>query len=124
MIALMILMVTCLALMQASLLATRMNVQNSMRDQAISLAEQRMGELRNLPFTTTTVANDLLATSPSGSAEPGLTSMIRSAPVTYTSTRTVVDIDANTKQLTLNYVWTFKNQPNQHRITTILRRQQ
>src|SRR4030042_6811536 len=50
MIALVVMLVVFLALMQTALVSIDSNMINVLRDEAVSIAEMRMSELRNRPF--------------------------------------------------------------------------
>ena len=121
-IALMLLLITSLAMMQTSLLAIQTNLANSLRDEAVNVAEERMNDLRNEPFTTTPLfTSDALL---SGTTTTTVTRKIRASSVPFDVRRTVApDIDANTKQVSVTVAWSYKNVPYTHSITTILRRQ-
>ncbi len=116
-IALMLLLITSLAMMQTSLLAIQTNLVNSLRDEAVSIAELRMNELRNLQF------DDLTPTAPTGAAEAPITRNMRAASFSFGLRRTVADINLDTKQVTVTVNWSYKNVPYTHSITTVLRSQ-
>jgi prepilin-type N-terminal cleavage/methylation domain-containing protein len=52
MIALVVLLIVSLALMQTALVSIDANMNNSMRDEAVSVAEMRMNEARNLAWAS------------------------------------------------------------------------
>src|SRR4030042_2427648 len=52
MIALLVLLVVSLALMQTALVSIDANMTNILRDEAVSIAEMRMNQARNIPFDT------------------------------------------------------------------------
>ncbi len=112
MFALVILLIASLALMKTALLGISMNVQNALRDEAVNVAEQRMNEVKSQPF-------DTIATG----AEPAVSRDFRGFTVTYTPTRTVADINVNSKQISISVAWSYRGQAYSHSITTILRKQ-
>lgn len=129
MISLLILMVVALAAMQTALVGMNANLQNSMRDEAVNVADQRMNELRSM--VTGTFFDGNISGIPSGDdltvvsnyAEPVITRTFRGASVSYIPTRTVSKIDTDTKQVTLSVAWGFRGKTYTHSVTTILRRQ-
>jgi prepilin-type N-terminal cleavage/methylation domain-containing protein len=114
MISLVILLFVSLAVMRTTLVGMNANLQNSMRDEAVNIVDLRMNELRDTAFDSinlgTVTGSDIIRT-------------LRSATVTYTPTLTVASINANTKQLTLSVVWTYRGTIYPHSVTTIMRRQ-
>ncbi len=58
MIALVILLVVSLALMQTAIIGMNVNLQNALRDEAVSIAEMRMNQLRSLPFDLVTAGTE------------------------------------------------------------------
>jgi prepilin-type N-terminal cleavage/methylation domain-containing protein len=116
-IALTLLLITSLAMMQTSLLAIQTNLVNSLRDEAVNVAELRMNELRNLQF------DSLTFTGATGVVEAPITRNIRAASFSFGLRRTVADINLDTKQVTVTVTWSYKSVPYTHSITTILRAQ-
>lgn len=123
-IALLILMVVALAVMQTALVSMRTNLQNSVRDEAVNVADLRMNELRSAATGTFFDGGDLaVVASPTITPEPPILRNIRAASVKYNPTRTVSSINADTKQITLSVSWLFSGQTYTHSVTTIVRRQ-
>lgn len=125
-VALLILMVVALAAMQTALVGMRSNLQNSQRDEAVNIVDQRMNELRSMATGTffnggTPNIGDL--TTIINYTEPTISRNFRSASMTYTLTRTVSLINADTKQVTLLITWPTPGAKYTHSVTTILRRQ-
>jgi type IV pilus assembly protein PilV len=112
MIALVILLVTSLALMQTALLGISMNVQNAMRDEAVNVAEMEMNDLRNLPFDSI----DTAATSTVASRN------LRGFIVNYAISPQVANINSNSKQINISVAWSYRGKAYTHGITTILRK--
>ena len=118
MIALILLAITSLALIQSVLLATNINIINSLRDEAVSVTEQRLNELRSLPFT----AGDMLVTSPSVT-EASISRHVRSVTCNFTVNKTITQVDVNTRQVTLIVTWPYKGKQYQHGVSTVVRAQ-
>jgi type IV pilus assembly protein PilV len=116
MIALVILLISSLALMKTASLGITMNVQNALRDEAVNVAEIEMNDLRSRPFdniasaaTTTVVSRNF-----------------RGFTVDYTVMPTVTDINASSqqsKQISVSVAWSYRNKDYKHEITTLLRKQ-
>lgn len=112
MIALVVVLVVFLALMQTALVGIDSNMINVLRDEAVSIAEQRMNEARNTAFDSL------------GAGSETVTRNLRNiANFPYTVTRTVADLNADNKQVDITVRWAWKGNPYAHSITTILRRQ-
>jgi prepilin-type N-terminal cleavage/methylation domain-containing protein len=114
-ISLLLLSIVSLALIQSALVAINANVKNELRDEAVSVAEQRLGELRNKPFSDP----DMLVTLPTGSAEL-VTRKVRGSDRPFTINRTVSTVNANNRQVTLTVTWYYKGVPSTHTVSTVL----
>lgn len=119
-ISLVIVMIVSLALIQTALLGVRTNVQNSMRDEAVSVAEARMNELRDRRFTETVTHSDL---NPGTTVLNDVPRNLRGAIINYKPTQTIVDINTNTKQLNVKVEWTYRGKQYNHDVTSIMRRE-
>jgi prepilin-type N-terminal cleavage/methylation domain-containing protein len=118
MIALVVLLVVCIALMQTALVSIESNMTNVLRDEAVNIAEMRMNEARNMPYT------NLAGTSS--------TTILRNfrniANFQYSVTRTVTDLNSDNKQVNITVTWEWKENtvangnPLTHSITSIVRR--
>lgn len=101
------------ALIQASLVATEMNVRNLLRDEAVSIAEKSINEARNTAFAalvtggTVTVTRDFRG--------------IASFP--FGTNMTVTDVGSNNKQVTVRVQWSWKAKSYTHSVTTVVRKQ-
>ncbi len=117
--ALTLLAITSLALVQASLVAINNNVVNELRDEAVSVAEQRMNELRNTPFT----AADMLVTAPTGSDETVTRDIRAFSQFPFTVNRVIQQINTNTdiRQVTLKVTWSYRNVNYEHGVSTVMR---
>jgi len=111
-----LLMIVAMAVMQTALVGMNANLQNSLRDEAVKIVDQRMEELRSL---TTGTSFDTINTG----ADPVISRNFRSASVNYSPTRTVSSIDFDTKQVIESVSWSFRGRPYTHSATTIMRRQ-
>ncbi len=117
MIALMLLAITSLALIQSALVAMNINVTNELRDEAVSVAEQRMNELRNTPFT----AADMLVTPPTG-VDENITRSIRSNPTfSFTINRMISQVNTDNRQVSLTVIWNYKDRQYRHGVSTVMR---
>ena len=121
MFALVILLIMSLALMQTALLGISTNVQNPLRDEAVSIAEMRINQLTNLPFTATTTHADLQALGMV--TEAVVPRNFRGFGVDYAPTRIITDISPTIKQITITVTWNYKGKSFTHGVTTIMRRQ-
>lgn len=118
-IALLVLLIVFLALMQTALVSIDANMINVLRDEAVSIAEERMSEARNIPFDSLT-AGTTDVSPPSKS--------IRNIPAfSYTATRTVSAAGPDAMQVSINVTWEWKEKTGAdaytHSISTIVRRQ-
>jgi len=121
MISLLIIMIVFLALMQTTVIGISTNLQNSLRDEAVGIAEMRMNELKSLRFTDSSVDANLGAGI---TAEAVVSRNIRGFSINYSPTRTIADISLDSKQITISIAWIYKNQNYTHAIISIMRKQQ
>lgn len=113
-VALAILLVASLAMMQTAILGMNTNVQNEMRDEAVSIAEMKMNELRSKHF------NDLIVTGPSGTTEPSISRSIRAFTVIYIPVKTINAINADSRQIGIAVSWNHKGQTYKHGVMSII----
>jgi len=113
MISLVILLLVFLALMQTALVSIDSNIRNLLRDEASSIAEQRMTALRNTRFDDLTAGTVV---------EGGIPRQFREMSVTFTPTRTITDPDADNKQITVRIDWNWKGDPFVYTINSIKRK--
>ena len=114
MIALVVLLIVSLALMQTALVSIDANMTNILRDEAVSIAEMRMNQARNIPFDTLV----------SDGADIPITRNVRNIMgFTYTTRMTVNNLNLDNRQIDITVGWAWKGQNYTHNITTILRRQ-
>jgi Tfp pilus assembly protein PilV len=99
-------------LLQTSLLVVNNNIQNLLRDEAVSIAEERMNQARNTPFVS-------LISEP---ADVPVVRNFRGVTAFRFNTRmTIVTIDANNKQVAVRVTWSRKGVTYNHNITTLVR---
>lgn len=113
MIALLLLMVVALAVVQTALVGMKANLQNSMRDEAVNVADLQMNQLRDEGFNL--VSSGTLTAIPR--------TFRAGVVVNYTPTITVTSINADTKQVAMTVGWPFAGKNYTHSVTTIMRRQ-
>ena len=138
MIALVILLLVSLALMQTALVSINSNMTNVLRDEAVRIAEQRINEARNLPFTQTldNLVNDgtdltlTAAICPAnfvanfGSTGLRIRRNLRNiSNFDFCTNRTVNTLNIDNKQVAITVGWKWKGQDYTHMVTTIMRRQ-
>jgi prepilin-type N-terminal cleavage/methylation domain-containing protein len=115
MFALVILLISSLALMQTATLGISMNVQNALRDEAVNVADMEMNYLRSQLYDNI----DSAATTTAASRN------FRGFTVDYTITPSVQNIIASSqqsKQITVKVEWSYRNKDYKHEITTLLRK--
>jgi Tfp pilus assembly protein PilV len=119
-VAMAIAFVVFLGMSSAGLVVLDQNIKNSQRDEAVSVAEMEMEDVRNIPFAT--IAND----------NHVATRKIRGLNVAYNVVRTVSNpdgttpaTDANNRRVTINVAWNrIENQQTRtynHTVLTIVR---
>jgi type IV pilus assembly protein PilV len=118
-VALAIVFIIFLGLSDAGLVVLNENIKNSMRDEAVSVAELEMQQVRNIPFSN---INSIDNTTHS------VTRQIRGFTADYTVRRTVANPDNSTpatdptnRQVTINVGWTRHQKSYAHQLVTIAR---
>lgn len=140
-IAMLVLLFVSLAMMQTALVSIDSNMINVLRDEAVNIAEMRMSEARNLPFTETTdnLLSDVsdgnvqtfpaCATATAPAAGPYLVLITRNirniTNFSYGTMRTVTQIDTDdiNREVTILVRWEFRNICYTHGISTVLKRE-
>jgi prepilin-type N-terminal cleavage/methylation domain-containing protein len=128
MMALVIALVVFLALMQTALVGIDSNMRNILRDEAVSIADTRLNEARNIPFDS--LASDTGSLSscacPATFATTG-TCIQRDfkniTNVNYCTNRTVTVLNTDNHQVNVTVGWKWKGEGFTHSVTMILRRQ-
>jgi len=139
MIALVILLLVSLALMQTALVSIDSNTRTLIRDEAIRIADQRVSDLRSLPFddaflvatvapaipappsTACPAGNDTVIDPISGLAQGSVVRDFRNFQITYQLYKTIVNLDLDNKDLTVGVCWRWKNERFQHNVNTLVR---
>jgi type IV pilus assembly protein PilV len=123
MIAMVFLMIVSLALVQTSLLGVQENLRNSLREEAVRIADQKIGDLRARAWTQT--FTDLLLNSAGTPTTTTVTRNLRSFQKDFIVRTTISDIPpANpiNKQITVNVAWAYKGSPFSHSTSVIMGR--
>lgn len=128
MIALVILLLVSLALMQTALVSINANMNNVLRDEAISIAEQRMTEARSMPYAS--LATDAIAlggTECPGVFATGLTVYrnfrnVISKEFCTNRTVTTLGVAKDATQVTVQVTWNWKGEAFTHTISSLIRR--
>ncbi len=121
-ISLVITLVLFMALMQSALLSISSNTKNILRDEAVSIAEERMRELRGLPFDH--VDLNAVIDQDDGFRDRDF----RNFTHPFNRTLTVTDLDGNTKEISVEIMWEWQENTVanlnelKHTITSIKRR--
>ena len=129
MIALVILLLVFLALMQTALVSIDANMKNVLRDEAVSIAEQRLNTARSLPFDS--LVNDAAAL-PTPNDCPGTFAVgervqrdfrnIINKDFCSNMTVTPLGVTGDTRQVNIRVIWNWKGEAFIHSITTLIRR--
>jgi type II secretory pathway pseudopilin PulG len=128
MIALVVLLLVSLALMQTAMVSIDANMKNVLRDEAVGIAEMRMNEARNLPFTSTvdnliSDAGSLAgADCPTGFPATGVLIQRNLRNVTnldFCTNRTVTLFGTDTKRIDITVGWRWRGENYTHSISTI-----
>jgi Tfp pilus assembly protein PilV len=137
-IATVVTLVLFLALMQSALLSIELNTNNSLRDEAVRIAEERMRDARNLPdgaafdgFNSDDADVELAdADCPDefvaefGTNGRLMLRNIRNIAIDFCTNMSVTTLtaDGRYKQVDATVEWEWKDEPFEHRISTIVRR--
>src|SRR4030042_2438093 len=128
MIALVVLLLVSLALMQTALVSIDANMTNVLRDEAVDIAEMRMNEARNLPFTATVdnLTSDIgslsgadCPTAFSATGVPIQRNLRNIKNFDFCTNRVVTPLGTDTKQVTITVGWRWNGADYTHSITTI-----
>jgi prepilin-type N-terminal cleavage/methylation domain-containing protein len=153
MVALVVLLFVSLALMQTALVSIDANMRNSIRDEAVSVAQTRLTEARNLAWTTNpdamsdtgdTIPDDNFSLTAcqdeqecicktgegctAGNYDVGpypvkVDRSIRNLTVQFGTRRVVSDVDATNRQVTIVVRAVYKDKCYSHVSSTIMRKQ-
>lgn len=97
------------------LLSLDHNVRNALRDEAVLVGENRMNEIRSLPFDNVASGNPAVQATTEARQVRGFT-------VTYTVTPAVADVETELRQVNVTVAWTRNGHPYSHAVSTIVRR--
>ncbi len=118
-ISLLLFLIVALALLQTSILSMDQNVANVLRDEAVSIADQRMSELRDKSIDDP----DLNDTGGLWKSETSITRNIRNASVSFTPKRRISTVDQVTRRVEVEVDWTWMGKTMTHNISSIARSQ-
>jgi type IV pilus assembly protein PilV len=111
MVAMAILFISMTAILDFIVQYHRINLENTMRNEAMRIAESEIENLRNTAF-------GLLATG--AKPAPGVQRIIRNLTVNYQVTWTVSPLSANSTAVQVNVIWSFKGINHRHDASTII----
>lgn len=112
-VAITFLCISMLAVLHALGLSVEHNMKNLLMDEAVRLAEQRMNELRNTPFTS------LASSTPS--TRITLSRQIRNKWFTYSIDWIVENLSADSRTIEVIVQWgDWRNQMHRHSATSIV----
>lgn len=109
--AMFILMIGMLALLNSIAVALNSNMGNVLRDEAVRIAEQHMNEIKSRPFDALTAANPENLT---------VTKEFRGVSKAYAVSSAVNELSTDAKGLMVTVSWTYKNNPGQHSISSVI----
>lgn len=112
-VSLVIVFIVFIGLSSSGLLVLEENIKNSLRDEAVGVAEMDVQEARNLAFASLVSDNAARTVTPPR--------QIRGFNADYAVRRTVADLDGSTKQLTVAVTWTRRGRSYSHQVATIVR---
>ena len=121
MIALVVVLLVSLAMMQTALVSIDSNMINVLRDEAVSLAEERMSRDRNLALSTDDFDFNLVQDP----AAVPVDRYVRNVTVQYSAQRTVNNYplaNPTTKEVIETVTWTWKGQNYTYSGRTLLKR--
>jgi prepilin-type N-terminal cleavage/methylation domain-containing protein len=108
MIALLVALVIFLALMQTALIGIDANMRNVLRDEAVSVAAEKMDLERDMAFSS------VVSETP-----PTVYRQVRNVNVPFYPNITIWDLDANNKMINVRVTWQWKGDNYSHSISTI-----
>jgi len=118
-VALAIVFIVFLGLTDAGLLVADYNINNTIRDEGVSVAEIEMATVRQTPYST-------LFAIPEGAPQPSpngvvVSRQIRGLTVDFTPTWTLTHLNADNLQVVVNLGWNRRGRAYSHQATTIVR---
>lgn len=112
-VALAIIFIVFLGLTDAGLLVLEYNINNSIRDEGVSVAATELAAAREIPFSSIPVGV---------TNRTAVNKQIRGLTVTYTPKWTVTALSTNTLQVVVDVTWTRRGKTHSHRATTLVRK--
>jgi prepilin-type N-terminal cleavage/methylation domain-containing protein len=113
-VALAITFIIFLGLSDAGLVVLNENIKNSLRDEAVSVAEAEVQAVRNMPFASLPVADNTLTFTPAPR-------MIRGLSASYSVTRSFRYLDTENREVTITVTWDRQQKSYSHQVITIVR---
>jgi prepilin-type N-terminal cleavage/methylation domain-containing protein len=101
-------------LLKSSLLVMNTNLENLLRDEATSVADQQMTQVKNTPFNTLPSVYTQQTTTTTRSIR-GMTT------IAFVTTQTVNPLDVNNKSVTIQVSWTRNGQTRIQTYATLMR---
>jgi prepilin-type N-terminal cleavage/methylation domain-containing protein len=111
MVAVAILFISMTAILDFIVQYHRINLENTMRNEAIRIAEARIENLRNTDFSLLVSGAEPL---------PGIQRTIRNLTINYQVVWTVSSLSVNSAAIQVNVTWSFKAINHRHDASTII----
>ena len=111
MVAMAILFISMTAILDFIVQYHRINLENTMRNEAIRVAEARIENLRNTNFSTLATGSE---------PAPGVQRIIRNLTVDYQVAWTISPLSTNSTAVQVNVTWSFKGFNHRHDASTII----
>jgi prepilin-type N-terminal cleavage/methylation domain-containing protein len=111
MVAMAILFISMTAILDFIVQYHRINLENTMRNEAIRIAEARIENLRNTNFSAITAGAE---------PAPGIQRIIRNLTVNYLVEWTVSPLSGNSTAVQVKVTWSFKGINHRHDASTII----
>jgi Tfp pilus assembly protein PilV len=119
-VAMTIVFIIFLGMSGAGLVVLDQNIKNSQRDEAVSVAEMELQQVRNTPFNTLTLAPDNVSVS-----IDNVSRQIRGLNMNYGVWQTVNHLDGNNLQVAVRVTWNrienHQTRSYDHTVLTIVR---
>lgn len=131
MIALVVLLFVSLAMMQTALVSIDSNMKNTIRTEAVSMAEKIINDMRSLAFSSAGLTDtggawvcvDLPPpAAPCTGSYSTETRAVRSAAVDFQRQKMITNRGSENKELYVRVRWTWKGEPYDYTVSTVLRR--
>jgi prepilin-type N-terminal cleavage/methylation domain-containing protein len=120
MVAMAIVFIVFLGMSSAGIVVLDQNIKNSQRDEAVSVAEMELQDVRNTPFNVLTLAPDNVSVS-----IDNVSRQIRRLNMNYGVWRTVTHLDVNNLQVSIRVTWNrienHQTKSYDHTVMTIVR---